>query len=160
MVWFALAIAVVLFLLGIVFTIYPILPGAVFAFAGVIVYAWITGSHTLPKWVYILSALMVLANFAIDSLASTLGVKKAGGSKQAMIGAAVGTMVLPFLVGPILGVILGPVIGAIIGELLHVRNAGHLAKVGFASLLGFLTGTVLKLITVFVMIGGFFIGRH
>jgi uncharacterized protein YqgC (DUF456 family) len=155
----AVVFAVLLFLLGIVFTLFPILPGVVFALAGVIVYASLAGFHSLPLWVYVLTVVMVLANFAIDIFASTWGVKKAGGSRQAMVGAAIGTFVLPFLIGPFLGVILGPLIGAVIGELVHVRKAGHLAKVGLASLLGFLTGTVLKLITIFVIIGGFFIGK-
>lgn len=159
MIWLAFTLTILLFLLGIVFTIYPVLPGAVFAFVGVLVYGWIAGFHTLPKWVYVVSAIMVLLNFATDTIASILGVKKAGGSKYAVIGATIGTFVLPFLLGPIFGIIVGPVAGAIVGEMIYVRRTNHLVKVGIASLLGFLMGTLLKLITVLVIIISFFVGR-
>lgn len=159
MIWLALTLAIVFFILSVIFTIYPILPGPVIAFVGVIVYAAMAGFHTLPPWVYVLSASMVVLSFLVDTLCATLGVKRAGGSKYAMVGAAVGTLIFPFLLGPLLGILLGTVVGAMVGEAWMVQRAGHLAKVGLASLFGFLFGMLFKLIAVSVIIIAFFIGR-
>ena len=47
------------------------------------------------------------------------------------------------------GIIFGPFIGAIAGELLGGRDLPHAIKAGIGSLIGFLLGTLLKVIVCF-----------
>jgi uncharacterized protein YqgC (DUF456 family) len=143
----SLILPVIFFLAALVFTFYPILPGALFAIAGMVIYGFTEGWTDFPIWFWLVQGLLVALNFLIDWLSSVLGIKRAGGSKHAMWGSAIGMFIAPFLMGPV-GILVGPVVGAMAGELMHVRKAGHLARVGLGSFIGFLLGTIVKLILV------------
>ncbi|WP_310688490.1 DUF456 domain-containing protein [Aliifodinibius sp. S!AR15-10] len=53
------------------------------------------------------------------------------------------------------GLVAGPVIGAFIGELVSGKEADHAMKSAFGSFVGFLAGTLLKVIAA-VMMGYYF----
>ena len=91
--------------------------------------------------------------WATDYLATVLGAKRAGASTLAIIGAALGTVAGVFM--GLVGVIFMPFVGAMAGEYIAQRNAPHAAKVGLATWLGLLIGTIVKLVLVFMMIGIF-----
>jgi uncharacterized protein YqgC (DUF456 family) len=54
-----------------------------------------------------------------------------------------------------IGLFIGPFIGALVGELLHSRDLGNAAKVGFGTWLGIVFAVVLKLGLAFAMLGIF-----
>lgn len=143
----SLVLPVIFFLAALAFTFYPILPGALFAIAGIVIYGFTVGWSVFPLWFWIVQGMLVALNFLVDWVANIVGIKRAGGSKQAMWGSAIGMFLAPFFMGPV-GILVGPVVGAIAGELVHVRTAGHLARVGIGSFVGFLAGTILKLVLV------------
>lgn len=147
----SLILPVLFFVAGLFFTLYPILPGALFVIAGILIYGLTEGWSIFPIWFWIVQGLLVFLNFAMDWIANMLGIKRVGGSKQAMWGSAVGMLVAPFIMGPI-GLLVGPFTGAMIGELLHIREVKHITRVGIASLLGFLVGTMVKFTLVLIQI--------
>jgi uncharacterized protein YqgC (DUF456 family) len=143
----------VLILAGLAGTILPALPGVPLVFAGMLLAAWTDDFQQVPVWVVVILGLLTLVSVAIDFFASTLGAKKAGASKKAMWGAALGTLVGMFAGIP--GLLLGPFVGAVIGELAGGREWRAASKVGFATWLGLALGTALKMALAFAMMGIF-----
>ncbi|TCS75838.1 DUF456 domain-containing protein [Effusibacillus lacus] len=146
-----LTLAIFLFVAGVLFTLYPILPGTLFVLAGILVYGAMEGWAAFPLWFWIVQAVLIALNFLTDWVASVLGIKRVGGSKQAIWGTTLGLIIGPLLLGPI-GILAGPVLGAIIGELIQMRQAGQIARVAVASLIGFLLGIMVKFVLVLIQI--------
>lgn len=148
-------LAIALMLIGLLGTVLPALPGVVLVLAGVIVGAWIDDFAKVPVWVVVLIGVLAAIAWVTDYVATMLGAKKAGASTLALIGAAVGTILGIFM--GLIGVLFMPLIGAALGQYLSERNSGKAAKVGIATWLGLLVGTVVKLAIVFVMLGVFWV---
>ena len=60
-----------------------------------------------------------------------------------MAGTLLGLFFMPW------GVIVGPFIGAVVGEMLGGQDLSHAIRAGIGTLLGFLVGTLLKVIVCF-----------
>jgi uncharacterized protein YqgC (DUF456 family) len=115
--------------------------------------AWIDHfTRVGPIALSVLGALTVLA-IAIDIAATVLGAKRAGASRQALVGAALGTVVGLFFSLP--GLVLGPFVGAVIGELMARSPLERATRVGVATWLGMLVAVVARLAILFAMIGIF-----
>jgi hypothetical protein len=122
-------------------------------FGGILLAAWIDGFTIIGGWtVGVLGALALVA-VAVDYLASTVAAKRAGASKEGLIGAALGT-VLGIFTG-FIGLLFMPLVGAAIGEFVAHRDAIRAGQVGVATWVGLLVGTVIKLAVAFTMIGVF-----
>jgi uncharacterized protein YqgC (DUF456 family) len=93
----------------------------------------------------------------VDAIASALGVKRVGASKQAMWGAVIGTTIGVFF--GLTGILLGPFVGAVVGELLARRDVMQAGKAGVAAWIGFIIGTLGKLAIMFAMVGIFVVKR-
>ncbi|WP_374556043.1 DUF456 domain-containing protein [Thermomonas sp.] len=151
-------IAALLVLVGLAGTVLPVLPGVPLVFAGLLLAAW-TGDFAQVGWPTLaVLAGLTLVSIGVDLWATAHGAKRVGASRQAMLGAAIGTFGGLFLGLP--GLLLGPFAGAVIGELLHHRalthrTVGHATKVGAGTWLGLLLGTALKLALAFAMLGLF-----
>ena len=146
-------LAVVLIVVGVVGTVLPALPGAILVFAGVALAAWIDDFARISGWTLgVLGVLTVIA-WLTDYVAAAAGAKKVGASKYAIIGAAIGTVAGVFT--GLVGLIFMPLVGAAIGEFLAQRDALRAGKVGLATWLGMLVGTVVKVAVVFLMVGIF-----
>jgi uncharacterized protein YqgC (DUF456 family) len=146
-------LAGLLILAGIAGTILPALPGVPLVFAGMLLAAWANGFHDVSVWTIVLLGVLTLVSLAVDFFASLLGAKRAGASKKAMWGAAIGTFAGLFLGIP--GLLLGPFVGAVAGELLGGREWRHASRVGFGTWLGIVVGTALKFALAFGMLGIF-----
>jgi len=142
-----------LIVVGLAGTVLPALPGTLFVLAGIVLGAWID-DFTRVGW-GIVSAAGVLAVLAwvLDYVAGLLGARKAGASRQALIGAALGT-VAGILMG-LIGVLFMPLVGAALGEYLARRDHENAVKVGVATWLGIMAGLVAKVVIAFMMIGLF-----
>jgi uncharacterized protein len=138
---------------GLCGVVVPLLPGVPLIYAGMLLGAWIDGFQRIG--VVSLVVLGVLTGIALltDLLASALGAKRVGASARAVWGAFIGTLVGLFFGIP--GLILGPFFGALIGELSVHGRFEQAGRVGLATTIALLVGTVLKLAIAGTMIGWF-----
>lgn len=162
--WWALAFTLVA--VGIAGTVLPMLPGTILVLAGLVLGAWIDDFARVSGWAVGFIAVLAAIAWATDYVAAMLGAKKAGASALALLGAAVGT-VLGVLTG-FVGLLFMPLAGAMLGEywsqqrtnggfagLNHDAAGRQALRVGVATWVGLLLGTVVKLVLVFLMIGVF-----
>lgn len=150
-----LIITIILFVIGILGTILPVLPGAALIYGGMLFYGFMTGFVSLNALFFLLQGIALIFIFLIDYFASAIGTKRFGGSKQAVIGAVLGTIIGILVLGP-LGIIIGPFVGAVIAELFRGTEMKQTLRVGFGTLVGLLGGTVLKICAEIIMIVYFF----
>ena len=146
-------LAVVLIVVGVAGTVLPALPGPILVFAGVALAAWIDDFARISGWTVGVLGVLTLIAWAVDYIAGALGAKKAGASGLAIAGAAIGTVVGIFT--GLWGLVFMPLVGAVIGEYLARKDAWHASRVGVATWLGMLAGTVAKVAIVFLMVGVF-----
>jgi uncharacterized protein len=150
-------LAILLIVIGIVGTVLPALPGIIFVFGGIILAAYAEDFTRISGLTIGVLAVLAVLGWALDYVAGLLGAKKAGASKLAIIGAAIGT-VAGISMG-LVGVLFMPLVGAAIGEYIYLK--GHpeaiqrAGKVGVATWLGLIAGMIGKVVIVFIMLGIF-----
>ena len=147
------AVAVLLVVVGVVGIVVPALPGTILIFAGLLVAAWADDFMRVGPLMLVVIAIIGVATYGVDFVATALGAKHLGASKRAMAGAALGTLLGFFLGLP--GIIVGPFLGAIAGELTVHRDWKRVGKAGMAAWIGFVVGTAVKVALAFLMIGLF-----
>ena len=146
-------LAVALILIGVAGTILPAVPGTILVFGGIVLAAWIDDFTRIPVWLVVIFAVLTAIAWAVDYLAAVAGAKKAGASKLALIGAAIGTLAGIFT--GFWGLLFMPLLGAAIGEFIAQRDLLRAGKVGVATWIGLLIGTAVKVAIVFAMVGAF-----
>lgn len=152
-----LTLAAILVLVGLAGLVLPALPGGMFVFGGLLLAAWAEDFQHVGFGVIAALAVIALLIFAVDVLATLLGVKKVGASRQAVIGAFLGTLIGLFLGLP--GLIAGPFIGAFVGELMARKDHAQATRAGLGAWLGFVIGSALKLALGGLMVGIFLTAR-
>jgi uncharacterized protein YqgC (DUF456 family) len=150
---FLWSIAVLLVVAGIVGTVVPVLPGPVLVFAGLLLAAWIDGFEKVGWIPLLVLGVLTALSFLADLAATGAGAKKAGASKQAVIGAMIGSFVGIFF--GIVGIFVGPFAGAAAGEFLAKRDLVRAGQVGYGTLFGLVLGAALKIALVLAMVGVF-----
>jgi len=142
-----------LVLLGLAGTVLPVLPGTMLVWGGIVLGAWIDDfTRVGMSTVVVVSVLAVLA-WGLDYVAGFMGAQRAGASKLALLGAAVGT-VLGLVMG-LLGVFFMPLVGAAVGEYLARKDQTRAVKVGVATWIGIMLGLIAKVVLAFIMVGIF-----
>ncbi|MBE3575991.1 MAG: DUF456 domain-containing protein [Firmicutes bacterium] len=150
-----MGIAIILFLLGMVGTILPVLPGAPLIWLGMLAYGLLTGFAKLGVLFFAGQAAAVAITFLIDYAGTAYGAKRFGGSSAAAWGSAAGIVVAPLVLGPV-GFIVGPFAGAFVAELIRGRPAEASLRAAFGTLAGLVGATLLKLAVQAAMIAWFF----
>jgi uncharacterized protein YqgC (DUF456 family) len=97
--------------------------------------------------------LLSIAAMVLAHLASALGVRSAGGSRWAMVGALVGAIL--GLAVPPAGLLLGPLLGAIAVELWRTHQLAESIRVGVGAVIGVLAGIVAHVALAFTMVALF-----
>jgi uncharacterized protein len=149
--WWVLSIALIV--VGLIGTVMPALPGTAFVLAGIIVAAWIGDFQQVGWWTVGICMALTILSFVLDYAAGIMGAKRVKASRDAVIGAAIGTVV--GLAMGFIGVLFMPLVGAAIGEWVGQRNHKQAVKVGVATWLGTMVGLVAKVVIAFMMIGIF-----
>jgi len=150
-------LAAVLVIVGIAGLVLPALPGPPILFAGLLVAAWAEDFAYVGTGTLAVLGAMALLSYAIDFLAGSLGAKRFGASRRAIIGAVIGAVVGLFFGIP--GVLLGPFVGAVIGELSSRRDLKAAGRAGIGATLGLALGIAAKLALAFSMLGIFAVVR-
>ena len=131
---------------GIAGCVLPILPGPPLAYAGLLLLHLTDTVHfstsQLIVWLIIVIVLQV-----VDFITPLLGSKYNGGTdygnRGCMAGTLLGLLFMPW------GIIAGPFIGAVVGEMLGGRNLPQALRAGIGTLIGFMVGTLLKVVICF-----------
>lgn len=149
--WWILSI--VLIVAGLAGTVLPALPGTALVLAGIVLGAWIDDFTRVGWGALSIVAVMAVLSWVLEYVAGLLGAKKAGASRQAIVGAAIGTVAGIFL--GLVGVLFLPLVGAAAGEYLAQRDERRAVHVGMATWLGLMAGLLAKVVLAFMMIGVF-----
>jgi len=152
-----LILSAILTFAGLAGLLLPIVPGAPLLFLGLLLGAWAENFRYIGVWTLLILAGMAALTYLVEFAASVLGVKKYGGSKRAMLGAALGGIVGIFLGIP--GILLGPFVGAVMGELSLQRPLDQASRAGFGTVVGLAIGVAGKLAIGLTMIGVFLLIR-
>jgi uncharacterized protein len=145
-------IVITLFIVAFIGLIYPIIPSALFIFAGFLLYGFFFSFDSFNWSFWVIEGLLVILLFGADYVANLIGVKKYGGSKAGVWGSTFGLLVGPFVI-PIFGILVGPFIGAILAELIvNKKNLKDSIKIGFGSVIGFISSVITKTIIQSLMI--------
>ena len=154
-----------LFALGMAGAVFPVLPGALAIYAAFFVYGFFFSFEPFGFWFWAIQSLIVVLLFVADYVVNAWGVKKYSGSKASVYGSMIGIVVGPFVI-PAFGLIIGPLAGAVIGELLDGAIRGtrlnraffiQALKVGWGSLVGLFSSTVVKIALQLAMIALFIV---
>jgi hypothetical protein len=138
---------------GIAGILFPGLPGTPLVFGGLLLAAWADGFQNVGVGTVIVLAVVTVLAFCVDFISSSLGARSAGANREAVVGAALGTLIGIFF--GFAGIILGPFVGAVIGEFMARRHLGQAGRAGVATWIGFILGIGVKLMLAFTMVGIF-----
>ena len=146
--WF---FTIVLFAVGVIGTVVPVLPGTTIVLAAAIIHRVMLGPEKSIGWKTIVGLiLLTLVSYAFDFLGGYFGAKYFGATKWGAFGAIVGALIGLFF-GSI-GLFAGPVIGAVAGEFIAGKRMIDAGRAGWGSLLGNVGAMVAKLIIALAMI--------
>ena len=143
-------LALTLVAVGVAGTILPALPGVPMVFGGLLLAAWANGFHAVGWPVLTVLGALALLSFVVDFAAASLGARRVGASRAAMLGAALGTLVGLFFGLP--GLLVGPFAGAAAGQFLVRRDVADAGRAGFGAWVGFLVGSLAKLALALAMV--------
>ncbi len=129
---------------GVLGCVLPIIPGPPLSYIGLLLLHF-TERYQFSSKFLIIWAIITVVVYVLDYLIPAWGTKKFGGSRRGVFGSIIGLVIGMFFFPPF-GIIIGPFIGAVVGELTIGKDSGAALKSGFGSFLGFLAGTLLKLI--------------
>lgn len=149
-----IGLGIILIISGILGCVLPVIPGPPLSYIGLLLLHFTERYQFTPRFL-IIWAIVTAVVYALDYIIPAWGTKKFGGSKRGVWGSIIGLVIGLFFFPPF-GIIIGPFVGAVIGELTAGKDSGAALKSGFGSFLGFLAGTLLKLITSGMMTWYFF----
>jgi uncharacterized protein YqgC (DUF456 family) len=136
-------------IVGIIGCVLPVIPGQVLSW-GSLVFLQFTADPPFTARFIVIWALITAAVTALDYFVPIWGTKKLGGSKKGIWGATIGLVIGIFFFPPF-GLIIGPFIGAYLGELIAGKDSRTAFRSGLGSFVGFVAGTMMKLVISFIM---------
>jgi uncharacterized protein len=142
-----------LMLIGLAGTVLPALPGTALVLAGAALGAWIDDFTRVSGFTLAVIAALAVLSWVLEYLAGVMGARRVQASRQALLGAALGTVVGLFM--GLVGVLFMPLVGAALGEYLARRDELQSLKVGLATWIGMLLGMLAKVALAFMMVGLF-----
>jgi len=147
-------IGIVLVIIGIAGCILPVIPGPPISYGALIILHFTKYADFSSKFL-IFFAFLAIAVTVLDYIIPIWGTKKYGGSKAGIWGATIGMLIGLFFFPPF-GIIIGPFVGAFIAESIKGASNDKSFRAAFGSLIGFMMGIGLKLISSFIMTFYFF----
>jgi uncharacterized protein len=145
---FWLVVAIILMFSGIIGCLLPFLPGPPLSYLGLLAMQLRSDAPFTTKFLLIFAGITIIVT-VLDYVIPMAGTKRFGGTRYGMWGCTIGLIVGIFI--PPWGLIIGPFAGAFVGELLGNASTENALRAALGSFIGFLFGTLLKLIVCFVM---------
>lgn len=149
--WWILSAALIV--VGLAGTVLPALPGTALVLAGIVLGAWIDDFTRVGALAVGAATVLAVVSWVLDYVAASWGARRVGASRQAVTGAALGT-VLGLFAG-LVGVFIFPLVGAALGEWMARRDHRGAMRVGAATWAGLMVGLVAKVALSFMMVGIF-----
>ncbi len=152
-------VGIVLILVGIAGAIIPGIPGPIVSFVALLLLQ-LRENPPFEQDLLVILGLIAAGVTFLDYVVPIWGTKKFGGSKMGVRGSLVGLIVgiigLPILgivIGPfgIISILLGPFVGAYIGESMAGKGSTTAMRSAIGSFIGFVAGTLMKLVYSFVI---------
>ena len=141
--------AFLLLVASIVGCVLPVLPGPPLAYTGILLLHLTDKvhftTHQLIIWLVVVVVLQV-----VDYITPLLGSKYSGGTSFGNRGCIAGTILGMFFMP--WGLIIGPFVGAIAGEMMGGQNLTQAIRAGIGTLLGYLFGTLMKVVVCFYFV--------
>ncbi len=142
-------VGIILVLVGIIGAIVPGIAGPIVSFAALLVLQ-LKKTPPFEEDTLVIFGVIAAAVTFLDYVVPVWGTKKFGGTKMGVRGSTIGLIIgMFFLALPPLGlggVIIGPFVGAYIGESMAGQDSRKALKAAFGSFIGFLSGTLMKLV--------------
>lgn len=148
-------VILMLFVLSFAALFYPVLPSVTAVWAGFLLYHFLIERIESTFFFWIPMIILTLILLLADVLASSLSVRKFGGSKQGERAATIGVIVGSFIFPPF-GIFIVPFILVLLIELFQKNAFKAALKSSFGSLVGFLSGQFAEFVIQVVMIIWFF----
>lgn len=152
--WILVTIGVVLTIAGIAGSLLPVLPGPPLNYLALLL-LHLSDYHRFSDRFIISWLIITVAIVVLDYLIPIYGAKFYGGSKAGIWGATIGLVIGIFFFPPF-GMIAWSFIGAVLGELYMGKNIEASFKAGTGTFVGFLAGTIAKLVVSIIMAIYFF----
>ena len=144
-----MVLSFLLLVASIVGCVLPVLPGPPLAYTGILLLHLTDKvhftTHQLIIWLVVVVVLQV-----VDYITPLLGSKYSGGTSFGNRGCIAGTILGMFFMP--WGLIIGPFVGAIAGEMMGGQNLTQAIRAGIGTLLGYLFGTLMKVIVCFYFV--------
>jgi len=141
-IWMSLGALFMIF--GLIGCIAPVIPGPPLSFFGLLLLQ-LKADPPFSLQFMLIMFVIAAAVTIIDYLLPVWGAKKFGAGKWGVWGSVIG-LIAGFFVFPPIGIFIMPFFGALIGELLAGKKGMIALKASFGVFLGFIFGTLAKLI--------------
>ncbi|PIT98225.1 MAG: hypothetical protein COT71_01855 [Candidatus Andersenbacteria bacterium CG10_big_fil_rev_8_21_14_0_10_54_11] len=155
-IWFIVSL---LFLAGLAGIFIPAVPGIALVFAGILVYAAVTGFAVISVPMVIVLSLIALLAWLADWFGPAAGARLGGGGKATILGSVIG-LLLGLMMGSPLGIAPGAFLGALAGALYEGKSGSAASRAAVFSVLGLLGAAVVQFILALGMIAAFFVAVY
>lgn len=153
---FTLGIVIVMFLIGLVGIILPLIPGILLVWLAVLFHAFSDGFTVItPGWFMVIT-IIAIATGTSDLWLPLLGARKSGASWQALVAGVIGGIIGTFAL-PIIGTIVGYAAGVLLAEYIRHGAWEPALRSGFGVLAGWGIATLLQLVGAVMIIVIFFL---
>ena len=154
----ALCVSSLLFLIGLVGAVLPVLPANWVVWAGVLVHKLWLGDASVGWDIVAITGIITLVGQAGDFVLGIWGARRFGASWKGALGAILGALIGLFLPPPLFWLIVGPIVGAIAGELYAGRSWQDGSRAGLGTLIGGAIAFTLKFGLSICVVGIFLFG--
>ncbi|MFD2637873.1 DUF456 domain-containing protein [Piscibacillus salipiscarius] len=144
------------FVLSFVGILFPIIPSVLVLWLGFLAYHFFIDNAELGWVFYSIMVIFTIILIGADVIANSYFVKKYGGSKRGEQVAAVAVIVGSFIVPPF-GILVVPFVAVLVTELIQKRSTKEAFRASVGSFIGFLSGSLAKVVIQLIMIIWFFV---
>lgn len=139
-------VSIVVIVVGLVGCVLPVIPGPILAFGGYLLLLLTPVADVMSWYAIAIAGFVTLLTIVSDFVVPVIGVKLFNGTANGKWGSFIGGIAGLFFMPT--GIIAGPFLGALLGELIGGNEFEFALKSAVGSLVGFLCGTLLKIVAV------------